>query len=82
MNDIAKRRVQESAASRQAGDPDWWKPLEAILGLLGGVADDLNSLIEEDEDNGRPATLDLPFFFDQVIPGLLTQTGGYWMRLD
>lgn len=74
LNELAKRRVQESAGQRQTGDRDWWKPLESILGLLGGVADDLNNLLEEDKAAGRAPTLDLPFFFDQVIPGLLTQT--------
>ncbi|WOO82150.1 Importin-9 [Vanrija pseudolonga] len=74
VNDFTHRRVQESAAAHKSGDPDWWKPLETILGLLGGISDDLRSLLEEDQEAGRPATFDLPFLFNQVIPDLLQQT--------
>lgn len=46
-----------------------------MLGLLGGIADDLTTLLEEDKSSGRPLTLDLGYFFDTVIPSLLVQTG-------
>jgi hypothetical protein len=80
LNDISKRRVPESAAASQTGQPDWWKPLESLLGLLGGLADDLTLLLDEDLDTGRAPSLDLHWFFDQVIPGLLGQSSGLIRR--
>ncbi|BEJ11716.1 hypothetical protein CspHIS471_0201760 [Cutaneotrichosporon sp. HIS471] len=80
VNEIAKRRVQESAAAHTSGNADWWKPLETMLGLLGGIADDLTNLLEEDRDEGRQPTLDLAYFFDQVIPSLLVQTDAPFLQ--
>jgi hypothetical protein len=80
VNDIAKRRVQESAAAHGSGNADWWKPLETMLGLLGGIADDLTNLLEEDREAGRQPTLDLAYFFDQVIPSLLVQTDAPFLQ--
>lgn len=82
MNDVAKRRVTESAAAAQASQRDWWKPLEAMLGLMGGIADDLDMLLDEDKDVGRQPTIDLPWFFDNVIPGLLSQSSAYHAELS
>lgn len=67
--------MHESAAAHSSGNADWWKPLETMLGLLGGIADDLTNLLEEDKSDNRQATFDLGYFFDQVIPSLLVQTG-------
>jgi hypothetical protein len=78
LDGISKRRVPESAAAAQSGQPDWWKPLESLLGLLGGLADDITLIIDGDRETGRTPTLDLSWFFNQVIPGLLTQTGGLY----
>jgi hypothetical protein len=54
-----------------------WKPLEAVLALLGGISDDIRGLLEDDEDKGRPRTVDIPALLDSVIPGLLDQVGEY-----
>lgn len=51
-----------------------------MLGLLGGIADDLTILMDDDKDMGKPLTLDLPFFFDQVIPGLLSQSNAPFLQ--
>ncbi|CAK9782992.1 ARM repeat-containing protein [Cutaneotrichosporon oleaginosum] len=80
VNEIAKRRVHESAAAHASGNADWWKPLETMLGLLGGIADDLTNLLEQDSDAGRQPTLDLAYFFDQVIPSLLVQTDAPFLQ--
>jgi hypothetical protein len=72
--------VQESAAAHGSGNADWWKPLETMLGLLGGIADDLTNLLEEDREAGRQPTLDLAYFFDQVIPSLLVQTDAPFLQ--
>ena len=52
-----------------------WKPLEGALALLGGVADDLRSVLEKDITEHRPVSFEIRHLFDQVIPGLLALTG-------
>lgn len=52
-----------------------WKPLEAALALLGGVSDDVRDLLET-KGSEASAPIDIQFLFDQVIPGLLDQSGG------
>lgn len=80
INDLAKRRVHESSDAHARGDVTWWKPLEALLGLIGGIADDVRTILEEDALAEKPMTFDLPFFFDQVIPGLLQQSSALFLQ--
>ncbi|ORY34633.1 armadillo-type protein [Naematelia encephala] len=72
---LTLRRVEESAQARQAGQADWWKPLEAVLALLGGIADDIRNLLEENKAAQRPKSFDVQYLFDNVIPGLLDRSG-------
>ncbi|KAK4689861.1 importin-9, partial [Tremellales sp. Uapishka_1] len=74
LQDLTSRRVQESAAAKQSGNADWWKPLESNLSLLGGISDDIRSVLETDAEEGRPGTFNITLLFDQVIPGLLDQS--------
>ncbi|WWC92624.1 uncharacterized protein L201_007583 [Kwoniella dendrophila CBS 6074] len=69
-----QQRVQESAGARSSGNPDWWKPLESALSLVGGVSDDLRDILDDDEADGKQPSFDVQFLFDQVIPGLLSQS--------
>ncbi|WRT69867.1 uncharacterized protein IL334_006858 [Kwoniella shivajii] len=69
-----EQKVQESAGARSSGNPDWWKPLESVLSLIGGVSDDLRNILEDDEGAKRAPSFDVQHLFDQVIPGLLSQT--------
>ncbi|WWD20442.1 hypothetical protein CI109_104918 [Kwoniella shandongensis] len=74
LQSLTQQRVAESAAAKQTGDADWWKPLESVLSLLGGISDDVRNVIEDDEGARRPPSFDVQFLFDQVIPGLLSQS--------
>ncbi|WWC66093.1 uncharacterized protein I303_108715 [Kwoniella dejecticola CBS 10117] len=69
-----EQKVQESADLKSSGNIDWWKPLESVLSLIGGVSDDLREIIAEEEAGGGSPTFDLQYLFDQVIPGLLQQS--------
>lgn len=80
INDLAKRRVHESSDAHSRGEATWWKPLEALLGLIGGIADDVRGILEDDALENRPNTFDLAFFFDQVIPGLLQQSSALFLQ--
>jgi hypothetical protein len=72
--------VSDSPAQRAGGNPDWWKPLEAALALIGGVADDIRNILDEDVEKGSEKSFDVQYLFDQVVPGLLNQTGGLRIR--
>ena len=50
-----------------------WKPLEAILALLGAVSDDISNILEDDARAKRPPTIDVQYLFDNIIPGVLDQ---------
>jgi hypothetical protein len=76
------RIVAESATARQAGDPDWWKPLEGLLALIGGIADDVRGLVEEDAEKGQTKSFDVQEVFDRVVPGLLDLTGESSIPVD
>ena len=52
-----------------------WKPLEAALALLGGLSDDIRDRLETEQEEGVSRSIDLGYLFDQVIPGLLDQSG-------
>ncbi|GFZ49805.1 hypothetical protein JCM24511_07208 [Saitozyma sp. JCM 24511] len=69
-----QRIVSDSPALRAGGSPDWWKPLEAALALIGGVADDIRNILDEDVEKGSEKSFDVQYLFDQVVPGLLNQT--------
>nr|XP_019043733.1 hypothetical protein I302_08314 [Kwoniella bestiolae CBS 10118]OCF22663.1 hypothetical protein I302_08314 [Kwoniella bestiolae CBS 10118] len=69
-----QHKVHDSAGARSSGNPDWWKPLESALSLIGGVSDDLRNILEDDEADGKTPSFDVQFLFDQVIPGLLSQS--------
>lgn len=72
--------MSDSPALRAGGSPDWWKPLEAALALIGGVADDIRNILDEDVEKGSEKSFDVQYLFDQVVPGLLNQTGGLCIR--
>ncbi|WVO14952.1 hypothetical protein L204_102593 [Cryptococcus depauperatus] len=74
LQSLTLQKVQESASLRQSGDCDWWKTLESILAILGGVGDDIRNALDEDKERGRPASFDVSYLFDQVVPGLLGQS--------
>jgi hypothetical protein len=48
--------------------------LEAILALLGGIADDVRNVLDDDSASHRPPSIDLASLFDNVIPGLLNSS--------
>ncbi|EAL18781.1 hypothetical protein CNBI0420 [Cryptococcus deneoformans B-3501A] len=74
LQNLTNTRVQESASAKQSGSPDWWKPLESVLAMLGGISDDIRNALEEDLEKKRSPTIDVSYLFDQVIPSLLGQS--------
>ncbi|ODN87698.1 hypothetical protein L198_06924 [Cryptococcus wingfieldii CBS 7118] len=73
LQKIVEEKVQDAASAKQSGSIDWWKPLESVLALIGGIADDVRDMLEEDQEEKRPPAINIGFLFDNVIPGLLGQ---------
>lgn len=77
---VMQSAPQEASSLKSQGVPEWWKGLEAALALLGGLADDIRDLIEDEEGGGAGAgaggkSIELGWVFEQVVPGLLDQSG-------
>lgn len=43
--------------------------------MIGGLSDDIRDRLESEQESGETPSIDLGFLFDQVIPGLLDQSG-------
>lgn len=52
-----------------------WRPLEAILLVLGSLSEDILSFSEEEQEAGRPKPIDIELLLADAIPRLLSQNG-------
>lgn len=57
-----------------------WKPLEGILAMLGGLADDLAGVLDGDEQTGGPMKAEIQHLLQQVVPSLLSSSGAFEKR--
>ncbi|KAI0066668.1 ARM repeat-containing protein [Artomyces pyxidatus] len=62
----------ESLQARQAGNPEWWRPLEGVLAALGSQNEPILDSIDDEQDSGRPRPIDIEHLLSDVIPSLLT----------
>ncbi|OBZ68625.1 Importin-9 [Grifola frondosa] len=65
------RVATESSQARDAGKPDWWRPLEAALAAIGAQAEAILECIEDEQDSGRASPIDVESLLANVIPNLL-----------
>ncbi|KZT02228.1 ARM repeat-containing protein [Laetiporus sulphureus 93-53] len=76
---VAMRTIQQaiqeitrtSNEARDAGNPDWWRPLEAMLAAVGSQAEDVLEWIEDQESAGHPSPMDIEPLLTNVVPNLL-----------
>lgn len=69
----ALRRLEESAAMRAAGQPDWWRIHEAALFALGRCADEILELVERGH-----VSFDVASFLQTILlPDLAIDTSPY-----
>ncbi|KAF9516008.1 hypothetical protein BS47DRAFT_1371853 [Hydnum rufescens UP504] len=68
---ITQEVVDSSRQSQQKAQPDWWKPLEAILAVLGSEADALMQIVEDEQSEGRVRPFEVEYLLVNVIPSLL-----------
>ncbi|KAA1471630.1 ARM repeat-containing protein [Dentipellis sp. KUC8613] len=63
--------VNESRSARDAGNADWWRPLEGLLAVLGSQAEAILECLEDEKESGRAAPLNIGYLLSEVIPSLL-----------
>ncbi|KAF8641001.1 hypothetical protein AX17_000646 [Amanita inopinata Kibby_2008] len=66
-----ERVIQGSEMERNAGHPNWWRPLEAALASIGSQAESILDFLEDEQDSGRPKPINIETLLTNVIPSVL-----------
>lgn len=69
------RAVTEARKEREGGDPDWWRPLEASLAVIGSQSEDVLACVEDELDAGREKPINIDYLLVEVIPSFLSLNG-------
>lgn len=69
------KAVAEARKKREGGDPDWWRPLEASLAVIGSQSEDVLTCIEDELDSGREKPINIDYLLVEVIPSFLSLDG-------
>ena len=69
------KAVSEARTKREGGDPDWWRPLEASLAVIGSQSEDVLTCIEDELDSGREEPINIDYLLVEVIPSFLSLDG-------
>jgi len=69
------KAVTEARTKREGGDPDWWRPLEASLAVIGSQSEDVLTSIEDELDSGREKPINIDYLLVEVIPSFLSLDG-------
>ncbi|KAJ3506346.1 hypothetical protein NLJ89_g6919 [Agrocybe chaxingu] len=65
------RVIVASEQARNAGDLEWWRPLEAGLAAIGSQAESVLDCIEDEQESGRQKPIDIDSLLSNVIPPIL-----------
>ncbi|EDR15931.1 uncharacterized protein LACBIDRAFT_242896 [Laccaria bicolor S238N-H82] len=63
--------IQTSFHVREAGQQNWWRPLEAALAAVGSQSESVLDCIEDEHDSGRGKPIDIEYLLINVIPSIL-----------
>ncbi|KAG6849551.1 hypothetical protein H0H93_007499 [Arthromyces matolae] len=63
--------VQNAQHQREAGQEDWWRPLEAALAAVGSQSEDVTECLEEENELGQPRPIDIEYLLTNVVPSVL-----------
>ena len=69
------KAVAEARTKREGGEPDWWRPLEASLAVIGSQSEDVLTCIEDELDSGREKPINIDYLLVEVIPSFLSLDG-------
>ncbi|TFK42052.1 armadillo-type protein [Crucibulum laeve] len=63
--------IQSTHQARDSGNENWWRPLEAALAATGSQAESILDCVEDEQDSGRPKSIDIEYLLTNVIPSIL-----------
>ncbi|THH01586.1 hypothetical protein EW145_g6890 [Phellinidium pouzarii] len=72
LSQAVSRIVAESQQAREAGNTEWWRPLEAVLVALGSVSENISDFCDDEQQSGRPKPIDIGSLLSDIIPQLLS----------
>ena len=81
LQESVRTIVAESDKARQAGDADWWRPLEGLLGVVGYQNEGILDCIEDEAAAGRSKPIDIEALLADVVPPLITLRGAFQLLL-
>ncbi|TDL19426.1 ARM repeat-containing protein [Rickenella mellea] len=72
LTNVVAQTVLRSKELREAGNAEWWRPLEAALASVGSLSEPLLEFIDDEEQSGRPKPIEIEPLLADVIPSLLS----------
>ncbi|PCH34394.1 ARM repeat-containing protein [Wolfiporia cocos MD-104 SS10] len=69
---VIQQITTQTNEARNAGNLDWWRPLEAILAAVGSQAEAILDWIDDEVMAGRPNPVDIELLLSTVVPNLLS----------
>ncbi|TFY79832.1 hypothetical protein EWM64_g4180 [Hericium alpestre] len=72
LNATSQAVVAESRQAREAGNADWWRPLEGLLAVIGSQSETILECLDDEKESGRAKPIDIEDLLAEVIPSLLT----------
>jgi hypothetical protein len=75
FNATSTKAVDEARKKREGGNPNWWRPLEASLAVIGSQSEDVLNCIGDELDSGREKPINIDYLLVEVIPSFLSLDG-------
>ena len=67
--------ITASQQAKDAGNEEWWRPLEAGLAAVGSQSEAILECVEDEEAGGKEKPIDIDYILLNVIPSILTLSG-------
>ncbi|KAH6916745.1 armadillo-type protein [Coprinopsis sp. MPI-PUGE-AT-0042] len=71
---VLQQIVTSTQQARDAGNAEWWRPLESAFAAVGSQAETILEVIEDEQDSGREKPIDLDYLLGNVVPFILTSS--------
>ncbi|TEB38615.1 ARM repeat-containing protein [Coprinellus micaceus] len=64
--------ITASQQAKDAGNGEWWRPLEAGLAAVGSQSESILECVDDEEAGGKEKPIDVDYILLNVIPSILT----------
>ncbi|KAI0082121.1 ARM repeat-containing protein [Panus rudis PR-1116 ss-1] len=71
LNAVTQQFIAEAGKAREAGQNNWWRPVEAALAALGSQSKTIVENIQDAEQAGQLVKIDIRGLLTNVVPNLL-----------